>query len=243
MQFISKTSFNGAAERLFTLGGISGVLWEPAGAGPRPLILLGHGGGQHKKAPGLLARARRFTSRWLRGGGHRRARARRPPASRGAAADDRSHPGPGRARRAARPDVPRLQHHHGGLGHSGMAGHPGRAAAPGPHQPRRPGGLLGGVDGRRDRGAAGRGRTADHRGGAGPGPQRRPDRGGGQHHHPGRIPGPVGRRDGAARFGARAVRCARLRRRSRCTPTRAGTWTCRASRWTARRAFVSPGTW
>lgn len=34
MQFISKTSFNGAAERLFTLGGISGVLWEPAGPAP-----------------------------------------------------------------------------------------------------------------------------------------------------------------------------------------------------------------
>lgn len=63
MQFISKTPFNGAVERLFTLGSISGVLWEPAGsAGPHPLILLGHGGGQHKKAPGLLARARRFTA-------------------------------------------------------------------------------------------------------------------------------------------------------------------------------------
>ena len=62
MQFISKTSFHGAAERLFTLGGISGVLWEAGRAGPRPLILLGHGGGQHKKAPGLLARARRFTA-------------------------------------------------------------------------------------------------------------------------------------------------------------------------------------
>ncbi len=62
MQFISKTPFNGAVERLFTLGDISGVLWEPTGAGPRPLILLGHGGGQHKKAPGLLARGRRFTA-------------------------------------------------------------------------------------------------------------------------------------------------------------------------------------
>lgn len=34
MQFISKTSLNGAAERLFTLGDISGVLWEPAGLAP-----------------------------------------------------------------------------------------------------------------------------------------------------------------------------------------------------------------
>jgi pimeloyl-ACP methyl ester carboxylesterase len=62
MQFMSKTPFNGAVERLFTLGDISGVLWEPASAGPRPLILLGHGGGQHKKAPGLLARASRFVA-------------------------------------------------------------------------------------------------------------------------------------------------------------------------------------
>jgi dienelactone hydrolase len=61
MYFTSETSFNGASERLFTLGDITGVLWAPAGATwPRPLILLGHGGGRHKKAPGLLAQAHRF---------------------------------------------------------------------------------------------------------------------------------------------------------------------------------------
>ena len=62
MHFISETTSDGVCERLFTLGDVPGVLWTAADApGPRPLVLLGHGGGQHKKAPGLLARARRFT--------------------------------------------------------------------------------------------------------------------------------------------------------------------------------------
>lgn len=42
---------------------ISGVLWMPQDAcGTRPLILLGHGGGQHKTAPGTLSRARRYAA-------------------------------------------------------------------------------------------------------------------------------------------------------------------------------------
>jgi dienelactone hydrolase len=61
MRFTSPTSLDGVTEQLFTLGEIPGVLWTPDGApGPRPLILIGHGGGQHKKAPGVVARARRF---------------------------------------------------------------------------------------------------------------------------------------------------------------------------------------
>jgi dienelactone hydrolase len=63
MRFTSETSSDGVLEQLFTLGEIPGVLWTPAGAdGPRPLILMGHGGGQHKKAPGILAHARRFAA-------------------------------------------------------------------------------------------------------------------------------------------------------------------------------------
>jgi dienelactone hydrolase len=59
----SKTSPDGVTEQLFSLGEIPGVLWTPEGAtGPRPLILMGHGGGQHKKAPGIVARARRFVT-------------------------------------------------------------------------------------------------------------------------------------------------------------------------------------
>lgn len=65
MRFTSQTSSDGVTERLFilpsTLDEIPGVLWTPDGAvGGRPLILMGHGGGQHKLAPGILARARRF---------------------------------------------------------------------------------------------------------------------------------------------------------------------------------------
>ncbi|MFG2492066.1 dienelactone hydrolase family protein [Streptomyces caniferus] len=63
MRFLSGTSSDGVFEQLFTLDGIPGVLWTPEGAtGPRPLVLMGHGGGQHKKAPDLVARARRFVA-------------------------------------------------------------------------------------------------------------------------------------------------------------------------------------
>lgn len=67
MRFTSHTSSDGVTEQLFTLpftfGEIPGVLWTPDGAvGTRPLILMGHGGGQHKKAPGIVARARRFAA-------------------------------------------------------------------------------------------------------------------------------------------------------------------------------------
>ena len=63
MRFTSQTSSDGVCEQLFDLGEIPGVLWTPAGAaGTRPLILMGHGGGQHKKAPGIVARARRFVA-------------------------------------------------------------------------------------------------------------------------------------------------------------------------------------
>ncbi len=63
MRFICETSSDGVCEQLFTLGEIPGVLWTPEGAaGPRPLILLGHGGGQHKKTQGIVACARRFVT-------------------------------------------------------------------------------------------------------------------------------------------------------------------------------------
>ena len=69
MRFTSRTSSDGVTEQLFTLtltftsGEIPGVLWTPdAAAGARPLILMGHGGGQHKQAPGIVARGRRFAA-------------------------------------------------------------------------------------------------------------------------------------------------------------------------------------
>lgn len=61
MHLLSDTSSHGVREQLFTLGEIPGVLWTPDGAaGTRPLILLGHGGGRHKKDPDILVLAHRF---------------------------------------------------------------------------------------------------------------------------------------------------------------------------------------
>jgi dienelactone hydrolase len=57
--FTAETSSNGVVERDFTLGEITGVLWSPeSGADHAPVVLMGHGGGLHKKTPGLLSRAR-----------------------------------------------------------------------------------------------------------------------------------------------------------------------------------------
>ena len=64
--FTSQTSDQGVSHQFFVLDHpdapiIPGVLWTPDGAsGPRPLVLLGHGGGQSKTFPGVLARARRL---------------------------------------------------------------------------------------------------------------------------------------------------------------------------------------
>jgi pimeloyl-ACP methyl ester carboxylesterase len=61
MHYIAETSLNGVAERSFTLGDVTGVVWMPAEASDQvPLVLIGHGGGQHKRAPGVLARAQRL---------------------------------------------------------------------------------------------------------------------------------------------------------------------------------------
>ncbi|MFL6120563.1 alpha/beta hydrolase [Actinophytocola sp.] len=58
MQFTARTSANGVIERDFTVGEVPGVLWSPAsGADRSPLVLLCHGGGTHKRAPGMAGRA------------------------------------------------------------------------------------------------------------------------------------------------------------------------------------------
>lgn len=65
MRFTSETSANGVVERDFVVGEVPGVLWSPAsGAESAPLVLMGHGGGQHKKTPALVARARDAVTRW-----------------------------------------------------------------------------------------------------------------------------------------------------------------------------------
>ena len=59
----SQASPNGVLERDFTVGEVPGVLWSrtcgPHGA---PLVLMGHGGGLHKKTPALAARAHHYVS-------------------------------------------------------------------------------------------------------------------------------------------------------------------------------------
>jgi fermentation-respiration switch protein FrsA (DUF1100 family) len=58
MQFNSETISNGVLEREFAVSGVPGVMWSPASTtAPAPLVLMGHPGGLHKKAQGLVARA------------------------------------------------------------------------------------------------------------------------------------------------------------------------------------------
>ena len=60
LHFTSTTASDGIAELTFTLGDISGVPWSPESATDgAPLLLMDHGGGLHKYAPGLMSRARR----------------------------------------------------------------------------------------------------------------------------------------------------------------------------------------
>src|ERR1700710_996885 len=68
IQFTREKSEDGVTERLFdlTVAGerVPAVLWAPEGAsGPRPLMLMGHGGSQHKKIGTLAARARQYAQR------------------------------------------------------------------------------------------------------------------------------------------------------------------------------------
>ncbi|MEV6737034.1 alpha/beta hydrolase [Streptomyces sp. NPDC051104] len=64
VQFTAESSSNGVVERDFTVGDVPGVLRSPAsGATDRaPLILMGHGGGNHKKSPAMAGRAQRLAT-------------------------------------------------------------------------------------------------------------------------------------------------------------------------------------
>ncbi len=66
--FTRERTENGVTERLFdlTVAGerVPAVIWSPeAGRGARPLVLMGHGGSQHKKIGTLAARARQYAQR------------------------------------------------------------------------------------------------------------------------------------------------------------------------------------
>ena len=63
VHFTAETSANGVIERDFTLGELTGALWSPAsGAERAPLVLLGHGGGNHRKSPAMVGRAERLVT-------------------------------------------------------------------------------------------------------------------------------------------------------------------------------------
>jgi dienelactone hydrolase len=63
--FTAETSSNGVVERDFIVGDVPGVLWSPASGSDRaPLVLMGHGGGLHKKTPALVARAHDAVTTW-----------------------------------------------------------------------------------------------------------------------------------------------------------------------------------
>jgi pimeloyl-ACP methyl ester carboxylesterase len=59
LQFTAESSSDGMIERDFTMGDVPGVLWSPAsGADRAALVLMGHGGGHHRKHPAMSGRAR-----------------------------------------------------------------------------------------------------------------------------------------------------------------------------------------
>ncbi len=68
LRFTAETTTNGVVERDFVLDDVPGVLWSPEHAADRaPLVLMGHGGGLHKKTPALRGRAvDNVTTRGLR---------------------------------------------------------------------------------------------------------------------------------------------------------------------------------
>ena len=65
VHFTAETSSNGIVEREFLVGDIPGVLFSPvAGTAHAPLVLMGHGGGLHKKTPALVDRAHAAVTSW-----------------------------------------------------------------------------------------------------------------------------------------------------------------------------------
>lgn len=64
LQFTAESSSNGVVERDFIVGDVPGVLWSPDSgtADHMPLILMGHGGGNHKKHPAMAGRAQRLVT-------------------------------------------------------------------------------------------------------------------------------------------------------------------------------------
>jgi hypothetical protein len=65
LRFTAESSSDGVVERDFVVGEIPGVLWSPESGAPHaPLVLMGHGGGLHKKTPGQAGRAHQTVRTW-----------------------------------------------------------------------------------------------------------------------------------------------------------------------------------
>ena len=69
MTFTDIRHEDGVTRRSFSVNvageDVPAVIWAPEGAsGPRPLILMGHGGSQHKKTPGIRTRAARYAQKF-----------------------------------------------------------------------------------------------------------------------------------------------------------------------------------
>jgi pimeloyl-ACP methyl ester carboxylesterase len=69
IEFTREKTADGVTERLFdlTVAGerVPAVIWAPEGAqGDRPLVLMGHGGSQHKRIGSLAARARIYARKF-----------------------------------------------------------------------------------------------------------------------------------------------------------------------------------
>jgi pimeloyl-ACP methyl ester carboxylesterase len=63
--FTSQTSSNGVVEREFLVDEVPGVLFSPVSRPEHaPLVLMGHGGGLHKKTPALVSRAHATVLTW-----------------------------------------------------------------------------------------------------------------------------------------------------------------------------------
>lgn len=64
-RFTTETTIDGVLERDFVVGDVPGVLWSPATRPAHsPLVLMGHGGGQHKRTPAQVARALHAARTW-----------------------------------------------------------------------------------------------------------------------------------------------------------------------------------
>ncbi|AEA23171.1 hypothetical protein Psed_0919 [Pseudonocardia dioxanivorans CB1190] len=60
IEFTTRTSSDGVLERDFVVDDVPGVLWSAETGPTGPLVLLGHGGGTHKRAAGMSGRAHKL---------------------------------------------------------------------------------------------------------------------------------------------------------------------------------------